>query len=84
MDGKLHDMLKLLVDYQNQVDSSKNQGSVLVIGKSNKKMGKGKYKPRKKPFAAKVGVTKPKLKKGSVGKSYALTAFDTRQWKVGW
>ncbi|WVZ13560.1 hypothetical protein V8G54_011126 [Vigna mungo] len=63
--------------------SGKNQGSVLVIGKSNKKMGKGKYKPRKKPFAAKVGVTKPNLKKGDVVKSYGLNAFNTRQWKVG-
>ncbi|KAJ1433470.1 hypothetical protein SESBI_06005 [Sesbania bispinosa] len=63
MDCDLHQMMNLLIDYQNQIDYGKSQGSVLVIGKSNKNKGKGKYKSPKKPFVAKGGVTKPKHKK---------------------
>ncbi|CAL0304846.1 unnamed protein product [Lupinus luteus] len=75
MDCDLHEMLNMLVDYQNQIDSGKNQGTVLVVGKSNKKKGKWSNKPIKKPFAPKGGVTKPKDKKGGVDQSNAECFF---------
>jgi len=83
MDCELHDMSNLLVDYQNQVDSGKNQGSVLVVGRSNKKMGKGKYKPRKKPFAAKGGVTQPKHKKGDVKVMLSVSSIRRKDTRKG-
>ena len=70
-----------MVDYQNQIDSGKKQ--VLVVGKSNKKTGKGKYKSKRKPFVAKGRVTKPKHKKGYVDKSDAECFFckEKGHWK---
>ncbi|XP_019434372.1 PREDICTED: uncharacterized protein LOC109341037 [Lupinus angustifolius] len=69
MDCDLHEMLNMLVDYQNQIESGKNQGFVLVAGKSNKKKGKWNSKSKKKSFVPKGGVTKPKDKKGGVDQS---------------
>ncbi|XP_019451897.1 PREDICTED: uncharacterized protein LOC109353996 [Lupinus angustifolius] len=62
IDCDLHEMLNMLIDYQNQIDSGKNQGFVLVVGKSNEKKGKWNNKSKKKPFAPKGGVTKPREK----------------------
>ncbi|XP_019455150.1 PREDICTED: uncharacterized protein LOC109356281 [Lupinus angustifolius] len=75
MDCDLHEMLNMLIDYQNQIDSGKNQGSVLVVGKSNKKKGKWNNKSKKKPFAPKSGVTKPREMKGDVDQSNAECFF---------
>ncbi|XP_019451730.1 PREDICTED: uncharacterized protein LOC109353823 [Lupinus angustifolius] len=69
MDCDLHEMLNMLIDNQNQIDSGKNQRSVLLVGKSNKKKGKWNNKSRKNPFAPKGGVTKPRDKKGGVDQS---------------
>ncbi|XP_019455140.1 PREDICTED: uncharacterized protein LOC109356270 [Lupinus angustifolius] len=69
MDCDLHEMLNMLINYQNQIDYGKNQGSVLVVGKSNKKKGKWNNKSRKKSFVPKGGVAKPKDKKDGVDQS---------------
>nr|KYP45195.1 Retrovirus-related Pol polyprotein from transposon TNT 1-94 [Cajanus cajan] len=58
MDCDLHEMLNLLIDYENQIASEKSKGTVMVVGKSNSKKGK-----------AKGGVTKPNRKKVTVDKS---------------
>ncbi|KAJ1381434.1 gag-polypeptide of LTR copia-type [Sesbania bispinosa] len=58
MDCDLHEMLNLLIDYENQIASDKTKGTVMVVGKSNKKKGTGKSNPKRKPFATKGGVTK--------------------------
>ncbi|KAJ1426989.1 gag-polypeptide of LTR copia-type [Sesbania bispinosa] len=71
MDCDLHEMLNLLIDYENQIASDKTKGTVMVVGKSNKKKGTGKSKPKRKPFATKGGVTKPKHKNSGVDKSNA-------------
>ncbi|XP_019463224.1 PREDICTED: uncharacterized protein LOC109362107 [Lupinus angustifolius] len=83
MDCDLHEMLNMLIDYQNQIDSGKNQGFVLVVGKSNKKKGKWNNKPRKKPFAHKGGVTKPRDKKGGVDQTNVECFFckENGHWK---
>ncbi|XP_019418553.1 PREDICTED: uncharacterized protein LOC109329337 [Lupinus angustifolius] len=62
---------------------SRNQGSVLVVGKSNKKKGKWNSKSKKKPFVPKGGVTKPKDKKGSVDQSNVECFFcnEKGHWK---
>ncbi|XP_019430754.1 PREDICTED: uncharacterized protein LOC109338076 [Lupinus angustifolius] len=57
MDCDLHEMLNMLIDYHNHIDYGKNQGSVLVVGKSNKKKDKWNKKSTKKPFVPKGGVT---------------------------
>ncbi|XP_019430563.1 PREDICTED: uncharacterized protein LOC109337929 [Lupinus angustifolius] len=75
MDCDLHEMLNMLIDYQNQIDSGKNQGSNLVVGKSNNKKGKWNNKSKKKPFVPKGGVTKPRDKKGGVDQSNAEYFF---------
>ncbi|XP_019435204.1 PREDICTED: uncharacterized protein LOC109341708 [Lupinus angustifolius] len=54
MDCDLHEMLNMLVDYQNQIDSGKNQGSVLVVGKLNKKKGKWNSKSKRSLSSLKV------------------------------
>ncbi|XP_029130838.1 uncharacterized protein LOC114917063 [Cajanus cajan] len=41
MDCDLHEMLNLLIDYENQIASEKSKGTVMVVGKSNSKKGKG-------------------------------------------
>lgn len=53
-------MLNILIDYENQIASKKMKGSVILVGNSSKKKGKGKKKPQMKPTAPKGGVTKPK------------------------
>lgn len=55
-------MLNMLIDYENQIASEKKKGTIILVGNSSKKKGKGKSKPKKKPTAPKGGVTKPKGK----------------------
>nr|XP_009799602.1 PREDICTED: uncharacterized protein LOC104245661 [Nicotiana sylvestris]XP_016514496.1 PREDICTED: uncharacterized protein LOC107831258 [Nicotiana tabacum] len=69
MDCDLHEMLNMLIDYENQLASEKKKGTVMLVGNSSKKKGKGKSKPKKKPTPPKGGVTKPKGKEGKVDQS---------------
>ncbi|KAF1883392.1 hypothetical protein Lal_00042306 [Lupinus albus] len=48
------------------IDSGKDQGSVLVVGKFNNKHGKWNNKSNKKPFVPKCGLTKYRDKKSGV------------------
>ena len=66
MGSDLHEMLNLLIDYENQFTSEKKKGTVMVVGKTFKKKGKGKFNPKRKPFGPNGGVTKPKHKKVNV------------------
>ena len=40
MSCDLHEMLNLLIDYENQISSEKKKGTVMIVGKSSKKKGK--------------------------------------------
>nr|XP_016515882.1 PREDICTED: uncharacterized protein LOC107832531 [Nicotiana tabacum] len=71
MDCDLHEMLNMLIDYENQLTSEKKKGTIMLVGNSSKKKGKGKNKPKKKPIAPRGGVTKPKGKGGKVDQSDA-------------
>ncbi|XP_070020185.1 uncharacterized protein [Nicotiana sylvestris] len=55
MDCDLHEMLKMLIDYENQLASKKKKGTVMLVRNSSKKKGKGKSKPKKKAIAPKGG-----------------------------
>ncbi|KAL6316150.1 hypothetical protein AAG906_015980 [Vitis piasezkii] len=83
MSCDLHEMLNLLIDYENQVSSEKNKGIVMVVGKTSKKKGKGKYIPKRKPLGTKGGVTKPKYKKVKTDHSDAECFFckEKGHWK---
>jgi hypothetical protein len=65
MNTDLHKMLNLLIDYENQFSSENKNGTVMVVGKTFKTKGKGKFKSKKKPFGPTGGVTKPKHKKAN-------------------
>uniref|UniRef100_A0A1S4B2L2 Retrovirus-related Pol polyprotein from transposon TNT 1-94 n=1 Tax=Nicotiana tabacum TaxID=4097 RepID=A0A1S4B2L2_TOBAC len=69
MDCDLHEMLNMLIDYENQLASEKKKGIVMLDGNSSKKKGKGKSKPKKRPTAPKGGVSKPKGKEGKAEQS---------------
>ncbi|WJZ98697.1 hypothetical protein VitviT2T_017207 [Vitis vinifera] len=83
MSCDLHEMLNLLIDYENQVSSEKNKGIVMVVSKTSKKKGKGKYIPKRKPLGTKGGVTKPKYKKVKTDHSDAECFFckEKGHWK---
>ena len=83
MSCDLHEMLNLLIDYENQVSSEKNKGIIMVVGKTSKKKGKGKYIPKRKPLGTKGGVTKPKYKKVKTDHSDAECFFckEKGHWK---
>nr|XP_016450936.1 PREDICTED: uncharacterized protein LOC107775699 [Nicotiana tabacum] len=67
MDCDLHEMLNMLIDYENQLASEKKKGTVMLIGNSSKKKGKRKSKPKKKATAPRVGFQiSRKLKKGEI------------------
>ena len=40
MSYDLHEMLNLLIDYENQIASENKKGTVMVVGKSSKKKDK--------------------------------------------
>ncbi|XP_075096923.1 uncharacterized protein LOC142174716 [Nicotiana tabacum] len=69
MDCDLHEILNMLIDYENQLASEKKKGTIMLVGNSSKKKGKGKNKPKNKPTAPKGGVTKPKGKTGKTDQS---------------
>nr|XP_016440975.1 PREDICTED: uncharacterized protein LOC107766646 [Nicotiana tabacum] len=71
MDCDLHEMLSMLIDYENQLASEKKKGAVMLVENSSKKNGKGKNKSKKKPTAPKGGVSKPKGKGGKDDQSVA-------------
>nr|XP_009593739.1 uncharacterized protein LOC104090372 [Nicotiana tomentosiformis] len=71
MDCDLHEILNMLIDYENQLASEKKKGIVMLVGNSSKKKCKGKNKPKKKPNAPKGGMTKPKGKGGKADQSDA-------------
>ncbi|XP_070014525.1 uncharacterized protein [Nicotiana sylvestris] len=71
MDCDLHEMLNMLIDYENQLASEKKKGIVMLVGNSSKKKSKGKSKPKKRPTAPKGGVTKPKGKESKADQSDA-------------
>ncbi|XP_059274557.1 uncharacterized protein LOC132029260 [Lycium ferocissimum] len=71
MDSDLHEMLNMLIDYENQLASEKKKGPVMLVGNSSKRKDKGKTKTKKKPTAPKGGVTKPKIKEGKTNQSEA-------------
>ncbi|RVW68068.1 Retrovirus-related Pol polyprotein from transposon TNT 1-94 [Vitis vinifera] len=83
MSCDLHEMLNLLIDYENQVSSEKNKGIIMVVGKTSKKKGKGKYIRKRKPLGTKGGVTKPKYKKVKTDHSDAECFFckEKGHWK---
>nr|XP_016493245.1 PREDICTED: uncharacterized protein LOC107812612 [Nicotiana tabacum] len=69
MDCDHHEILNMLIDYENQLASEKKKGIVMLVGDSPKKKGKGKSKHKKKPTAPKGGVTKSKGKGGKFDQS---------------
>uniref|UniRef100_A0A1S4BFR0 Uncharacterized protein n=1 Tax=Nicotiana tabacum TaxID=4097 RepID=A0A1S4BFR0_TOBAC len=71
MDCDIHEIINMLIDYENQLASEKKKGTVMLVGNSSKKKGKGKNKPKKKPTAPKGGVTKLKDKRGKADQSDA-------------
>jgi len=75
MDCNLHEMLNLLIDYENQIASQERKRTVMVVGKNSKKKGKGKYAPKRKPFGPKGGVTKPMHNKAKIDQSDAECFF---------
>lgn len=83
MDYDLHEMLNLLIDYENQIASQERKRTVVVVGKNSKKKGKGKYAPKRKPFGPKGGVTKPMHNKVKIDQSDAECFFckEKRHWK---
>ncbi|RVW12267.1 hypothetical protein CK203_115446 [Vitis vinifera] len=60
-----------------------NKGIIMVVGKTSKKKGKGKYIPKRKPLGTKGGVTKPKYKKVKTDHSDAECFFckEKGHWK---
>ena len=50
MNCDLHEMLNMLIDYQNQISSEVKTGTVMVVGNSSKRKGKKKFKSKKKHF----------------------------------
>ncbi|XP_075098878.1 uncharacterized protein LOC142175781 [Nicotiana tabacum] len=80
MDYDLYEMLNMLIDYENQLASEKKKGTVMLVGNSSKKKGKGKNKPKKKPTAPKGGVTKLK---GIIGKADQSDAECFHCKKIG-
>ncbi|KAI4313268.1 hypothetical protein L6164_026260 [Bauhinia variegata] len=86
MDCDLHEMLNLLIDYENQVASSekvKVSGSVNLVGNYSKGKGKGKKKPKKNPHAPKGVLNKPKGKEKKVDQKDAECFFYKKKghWK---
>jgi len=59
----LHEMLNLLIDYENQIASEKKKGIVMVVGKNSKKKGKV---PKRKQLGPKGGMTNPKNKRNKI------------------
>ncbi|XP_070035723.1 uncharacterized protein [Nicotiana tomentosiformis] len=53
MDYDLHEMLNMLIDYENQLASEKKKRIVTLVGNFSKKKGKSKNKPKKNPTAPK-------------------------------
>lgn len=83
LDCDLHEMLNMLIDYENQIASEKKKGTVMLVGNSSNKKNKGKGKPKRKPNAPKGGVTKPKGKEGKADQSDAECFFCKKKghWK---
>ncbi|KAI4357520.1 hypothetical protein L6164_001463 [Bauhinia variegata] len=86
MDCDLHEMLNLLIDYENQVASSekvKVSGSVNLVGNYSKGKGKGKKKPKKNSYAPKGVLNKPKGKEKKVDQKDAECFFCKKKghWK---
>ncbi|KAK3025670.1 hypothetical protein RJ639_041962 [Escallonia herrerae] len=72
MSCDLHEMLNMLIDYENQITSEKKKGTAMIVGNSSKRKVKGKKKFKRKPTAPKGGVTKPKSKEGNHGEGIEL------------
>ncbi|XP_025981891.1 uncharacterized protein [Glycine max] len=80
MNCDLHEMLNLLIDYENQIASEKKKGTVMVVGKSSKKKGKV---PKRKHLGPKGGMTKPKNKRNKIDQTDAECFFckEKGHWK---
>ncbi|XP_028246770.1 uncharacterized protein LOC114424105 [Glycine soja] len=80
MSCDLHEMLNLLIDYENQIASEKKKGIVMVVGKSSKKKGKV---PKRKHLGPKGGMTKPKNTRNKIDQTNAKCFFckEKGQWK---
>nr|KYP69581.1 hypothetical protein KK1_008778 [Cajanus cajan] len=71
MNCDLHEMLNLLIDYENQTTFEKKK----VVGKNSKKKSKRKYAPKRKPLGPTGGVAKPLHNKVKNGQSDAECFF---------
>ncbi|KAK9678207.1 hypothetical protein RND81_11G196000 [Saponaria officinalis] len=85
MDCDLHDLMNMLIDYENQIASENVQvsGSVNVVSSSSKDKWKDKNKPKKGPLAPKGALSKSKGKKVVVDQSEAECFFCKKKghWK---
>ncbi|KAK9751113.1 hypothetical protein RND81_02G243200 [Saponaria officinalis] len=65
MDCDLHELLNLLIDFENQIVSGKVKvsGSVNLVGSTSKRKWKGKKRPKKNPLMLKDVINKSKGKK---------------------
>ena len=57
MNCDLHEMLNMLIDYQNQISSEVKAGTIMVVGNSSKRKSKKNFKPKR--LTPRGGVTKP-------------------------
>ncbi|KAH6771282.1 GRF zinc finger / Zinc knuckle protein [Perilla frutescens var. hirtella] len=86
MSCELHEMLNMLIDYENQVGSEKPKGSIMFVGDSSKRKGNGKKKFKRKPTTPKGNIAKPKAKHGKTDQSDA-ECFHCKQkghWKINY
>ena len=72
MSCDLHEMLNLLIDYENQIASEKKKEIVMVVGKSSKKKCKVL---KRKHLEPKGGMTKPKNKRIKIDQTDAECFF---------
>ena len=80
MSCDLHEMLNLLIYYENQISSEKNKGTVMVVGKSSKKKD---TVPKRKNLGPKGGMTKPKNKRNKIDQTDVECFFGKEKghWK---
>jgi len=66
MSCDLHEMLNLLIEYENQIASKKKKGTLMIVSKSSKKKGKV---PKRKHLGPKCDLTKPKNKRNKINQT---------------
>ncbi|RZB51806.1 hypothetical protein D0Y65_048296 [Glycine soja] len=80
MSCDLHEMLNLLIDYENQISSEKNKGTIMLVGKSSKKKD---TVPKRKNLGPKGGMTKTKNKRNKIDQTDVECFFckEKGHWK---